>query len=126
MTVERQAKRILIGLSNFSEIEREAGPGTVLLHNLFGLYRNRLPPHDSVWIYEDGLIWQNGQTHKQIRYAEIDKIILPHDKRSEHLHLLRSDGSMLELPIRGNDGKFYDSLVFLRFLRKAINLTRPQ
>ena len=31
---------------------------------------------------------------------------------------------MLELPIRGNDGKFYDSLVFLRFLRKAIDLTK--
>lgn len=126
MTVERQAKRVLFGLSNFSEVERKAGPETVVLHNLFGLYRNPFPPHDSARIYEDGLIWRNGQTDKQVRYAEIDKIILPQDKRSEHLHLLRSDGSMLELPISGNDGKFYDSLVFLRFLRKAMGLAKPK
>jgi hypothetical protein len=125
MTVERQTKRVLLGLPSFSEVGCEAGPEAVALHHLFGLYRNPLPPHESVWIYEDGLTWQYGQTRWQIRYAEIDEVILPQGKRSECLRLLRSNGQMLELPIRGNDGKFYNSLVFVRFLRKAIALTKP-
>lgn len=125
MSVERQAKRVLLSLPSFSEVGREAGPDAVALRHLFGLYRNPLPPHEAVWTYEDGLTWQVGQLKRHVRYAEVDEVILPQGKRSKHLHLLRSDGQVLELPIRGNDGKLYDSLVFLRFLRKAIDLTKP-
>ena len=85
-----------------------------------GVYRNPGREGVAVFVYDDGLSWDEAGSQYEIKYDEISKVDLPDDKRTTHLLVELMNGKHAALPILGSRGNFRDSLEVLRFLDRVL------
>jgi hypothetical protein len=90
------------------------------LGSLIGVYKDREHDSSAISIFENGLSWQQDDTELSIEYKNISSVELPAAKDGRSLVLNRATSDSLTLPITGGDGKFRDSLEFLRFLDRVL------
>jgi len=79
---------------------------------------------DVIGIFTNGLIWFEGNNWVELRFSDISELVL--GKESEGLLLKIRDGRQLQLPVRGQRGRFFDSMEMLRFLDRVIEDLRGQ
>jgi len=125
MNAAIRAHRILAALANYQKAEYAndwlAKLADDRLGKLIGCYRNPVPQVDVIGIFTNGLAWlDNGGHEITIPFAEIIEVTLPAGKESEGLLLRTQDGRQLQLPIRGQRGRFFDSMEVLRFLDRVM------
>ena len=130
MNAAIRAHRILAALSNY----RKAGhaddwPSKSSGEHLgepIGTYRNPGPQGDVIGIFADGLTWIHSGRAVDLRFTDIAEVMLPNGKESEGLLLKVRDGKQIELPVRGRQGRFFDSMEMLRFLDRVTRDLREQ
>jgi hypothetical protein len=124
MNVAVRAHRILAALANYQKAEHVndvlAKLADAHLGQLIGCYRNPAPQDEEVGIFSSGLAWFHNGHVVAIPFVEITEVTLPNGKESEGLLLTVQDGRQLQLPIRGQRGRFFDSLAVLRFLDRVM------
>lgn len=124
MNTTVRAHRILVALSNYQKAEYMsaalANLGETHLGQPIGCYRNPVPQNEEIGIFSDGLAWFHKENVVMIPFARITEVTLPNGKESEGLLLTVLDGQQHQLPIRGQRGRFYDSLAVLRFLDRVM------
>jgi hypothetical protein len=124
MNTAIRAHRILGALENFQKAEHVDNRTTVLagggLGELIGYYRNPGMQAELIGVFSDGLAWFNGRDSITIRFADLTEVALPSGKESEGLQLKTRDGRQIQLPVRGQRGKFFDSMEMLRFLDRIM------
>ena len=91
-----------------------------------GCYRNSEFSDDVIGIYTNGLVWFEGDNLIELRFSDISELVLANGKESEGLLLTVQDGRQLELPVKGQRGRFFDSMEMLRFLHRVIQNLRRQ
>lgn len=76
---------------------------------------------DHVLFFEEGMVFPfDGKAH-QVRYEDIDSIRLPDEKKSYEVLVTTKSGQTYEVPIRGKNGNFSDSLEVYRFLSRVLS-----
>lgn len=91
-----------------------------------GCYRNPEPEDDVIGIFADGLAWHEGGHSVELRFSDVSKVTLISGKESEGLLLNMQDGKQLRLPVRGQRGRFFDSMEMLRFLDRVMEDLRER
>ena len=100
--------------------ERETDPNAAFgdaLGARIGTYRN--PDGSLVHVHMDGLRWQGGAQRLYVAYVDLVDVIIPAGTDSETLTLVTSDGFPMTLPVRGQHGRFRDSMSWARFLNRV-------
>ena len=124
MNVAIRAHRILLALTNFRKDDVEDSDrlklSTEQLGTSVGYYQNPGLSGDTIGIFSGGLAWLESGRTASIRYSEIAEVTLTKGKESEGLVLKMHDGKHLLLPVRGQHGRFFDSLEMLRFLDRVL------
>lgn len=119
-----RSHRILAALSNYQNAENIGDwPSDVTCDDLgqsIGCYRNPGPQGEIIGIYADGLTWLDNGHAVGIRFADIVEVAVPSGKESEGLLLREKNGRQILLPIRGQRGRFFDSMEVLRFLDRVM------
>lgn len=130
MNTSIRARRILAALANYQHVEHVSDwppePFVARLGEPIGRYRNPGPAGDVVGIFADGVAWFEQGCSVEIKFVDIAEVMLPSGKESEGLLLKMRDGKQLSLPIRGNRGRFFDSMEMLRFLDRVMQDLRGQ
>ena len=130
MNAAIRAHRILRDLANY----QKAGHANEWISKLaddhlgepVGCYRNPGAQNEVIGIFADGLAWSQNGRAVDLRFTDIAEVTLPREKESLELLLKLMDGRQLQLPVRGQQGKFFDSLTMLRFLMRVTeDLRRP-
>jgi len=85
-----------------------------------GFYRNPGPEGEVIGIFADGLAWYEGGQSIELCFAEVSEVTLPREKESEGLLLNMQDGKQIWLPVKGQRGRFFDSMEMLRFLDRVM------
>lgn len=123
MKTATRAYRILRALSNYRSVEGKdrlgSAPNAGELGKVLGLYENPGCPKATITICDAGLFWTQHGRQVTVRYRDIVRVRLAGGKQSETLDLELGDGRRVELPVRGRQGRFYDSLEVLRFLDRV-------
>lgn len=91
-----------------------------------GCYRNPGPEGEVIGIFADGLVWYEGDRSVELRFTDVTEVMLPSGKESEGLLLNMQDGKQLRLPVKGQRGRFFDSMEMLRFLDRVMQDLREQ
>lgn len=119
-----RAHRILGAMTNYEnirptddELMMRAGGR---LGKPIGCYRNPGPDGEVIGILADGLLWHEGGRLVELRYADVSEVKLPSGGVSEGLLLHTQDGKQFRLPVKGQRGRFFDSLEMLRFLDRVM------
>jgi len=125
ITTAMRAHRILKAMKNYENLEAKNDElkaifKTVSLGESLGYYKNSDALGDAVGIFDKGLAWDDKGEFISLLFRDIVEVILPDEKKSEALILKTHDGIQFELPIKGHNERFYDSLEMLRFLRRVM------
>lgn len=91
-----------------------------------GCYRNSEFSDDVIGVFTNGLVWFEGDNLIELRFSDISELVLVNGKESEGLLLTLQDGRQLQLPVKGQRGRFFDSMEMLRFLNRVIRDLRGQ
>ncbi|GAA4337996.1 hypothetical protein GCM10023165_16420 [Variovorax defluvii] len=125
-----RAHRILGAMAN---CQKANSPGDTLpkladvrLGDLIGCYQNPGPEGETIGIFADGLAWNEGGRLIELSFADVQEGSLPSEKASEGVLLTMRDGKQFRLPVRGQRGRFFDSMEMLRFLDRVIQDLRGQ
>jgi hypothetical protein len=125
-----RARRILAALANYQSVGQvtdwPSESSNERLGEPIGRYRNPGPEGDVVGIFADGVAWFERGCSVELRFADIVEVTLPSGKESEGLLLRMHDGRQLLLPVKGQRGRFFDSMEMLRFLDRVIQDLRGQ
>ena len=73
-----------------------------------------------VGVFDHGLVWTGSGGLITLRFSEIAEASLVSGKESEGLLLTTRDGQQIQLPIKGQRGRFYDSMEMLRFVDRVM------
>ena len=124
MNAAIRAHRILAALTNYQKAEQAYDwPVTLPASHLggpIGYYRNSGVDGEVIGIFANGLAWIEGAHSVELLFTDIAEVTLPSGKESEGLLLkMRNDGQ-LKLPVKGQRGKFFDSMEMLRFLDRVM------
>lgn len=123
MNVSVRAHRILAALANYRKAEQVndslAKFADSQLGQLIGSYRNPAPQSEEIGIFSSGLAWFQNEHVITIPFVAITELTLANGKESEGLLLTIFDGRQVQLPIRGQCGRFFDSLTVMRFLDRV-------
>lgn len=125
-----RAHRTLAAMANY----HNASPADDWLQELaygrlgkaIGCYRNPGPEGEVIGFFADGLAWFEDGRSVAIRFADVSEVTLPSGKESEGLLLKMQDGKELRLPVKGQRGRFFDSMEMLRFLDRVLQDLRGQ
>lgn len=126
ITVWSRAYRSLRKLENFELIkepqEVDDAPVAILGDNetLIGVYRN--PDKyggGAVFFTDQGVYFGDGQW-TCVPYREIRKIEIPDAKSSRSFSVQMRDGSRLEIPLRGGEGRLRDHFAAHSFFRNVM------
>lgn len=90
------------------------------LGEAIGSYRNPGPEGEVIGIFADGMAWRQSDRSIEIRFADLAQVELPSGKESEGLLLLLRDGRRQQLPVKGQRGRFFDSMEMLRFVDRVM------
>lgn len=124
MNTAIRAHRILAALTNYEKVDRESDRlsmfGNAGLGELIGCYRNPGPQTEMVGVFDHGLVWTGSGGLITLRFSEIAEASLVSGKESEGLLLTTRDGQQIQLPIKGQRGRFYDSMEMLRFVDRVM------
>jgi len=91
-----------------------------------GCYRNPGPEGEVIGIFAAGLAWYEGARSIRLRFTDVSEVTLPNGKESKGLLLNMQDGKQLRLPVKGQLGRFFDSMEILRFLNRVMQDLRVQ
>ena len=124
MNTAIRAHRILSAMVNY-EKAGEAGSSLCNLTDgrlgeYIGCYRNPGPDGAVIGIFADGLAWHTKGCIFEFNFSDLIEVVLMNGKESEGLLLKARDGRELQLPIKGQRGRFFDSLEMLRFLDRVM------
>jgi hypothetical protein len=123
MNTYTRVYRILSRLSSFRQIET-ADRGIIeqikgRLGKPLGCYQNPPPSQEVIYILEDGLLLFSISKVSLIEYSSIRNVSID-GKNALEISIITNDGEEILLQVKGNDGKFFDSLEMLRFLDRVI------
>ena len=90
------------------------------LGEAIGWYRNPGPEGEVIGIFADGMAWRESGRSIELRFADLAQVDLPSGKESEGLLLLLRDGRQQQLPVKGQRGRFFDSMEMLRFVDRVM------
>ena len=124
MNVAIRAKRILSALPNYQEAnDDKVCPPKSFIESLgvpVGRYRNSDAKNDAVWIFENGVAWFDNDRQMTLRFEQVAEVTLPTGKESEGLMLRTEEGQKILLPVKGQRGRFFDSMEVLRFFDRVM------
>ena len=124
VSVAIRSHRILARLTNYQkagDINSDLAKfADVHLGALIGCYRNPAPQSEEVGIFSNGLAWLHNEQMVTVSFVEIKQVTLLNKKESEGLLLTIFDGQQLQLPMRGQHGRFFDSMEVMRFLDRVM------
>ncbi|TQF13569.1 hypothetical protein FJV41_23360 [Myxococcus llanfairpwllgwyngyllgogerychwyrndrobwllllantysiliogogogochensis] len=91
----------------------------------FGVYENRLHARDgAIVLTEDGLAVLSGAESTQVRFDEIERVLLPSKEPiSLALQVILHSGQVVEVPAFGPEGIAFD---LFRFLSSAVREARAR
>jgi hypothetical protein len=124
MNAAISAKKILKKLKRYTACENVAGTRKLAaetghLGKLLGTYTNEGYGFPEVEVFEFGVHWGDQEGNFEVLFTEIDEVGFTNGKESLSLALILKSGVRRELPVAGNDGKFYDCFAMHRFLRNV-------
>lgn len=125
MNTAIRAHRILAAMANY-RMAAQTDAWLLKLSNgrlgePIGYYRNPGLEAEMIGVFSDGLAWYENDRSVAFRFADVSEVVLPTGKESEGLLLKMQDGEQIHLPVRGQRGKFFDSMEMLRFLDRVIH-----
>lgn len=119
-----RAHRILAAMANYQKADPTDDWLTKLtdgrLGEPIGCYRNPKPEGETIGIFANGLAWHEGSRSVELRFDDVVGVALSSGKESEGLLLKTRNGKQLQLPIKGQRGRFFDSMEMLRFLDRVM------
>lgn len=130
MDTATRAHRILAAMANFQKATSTHDlllqPVDDRLGEAIGRYRNPGVEGVVIDLFADGMAWSEDGCSFEFRFRDVSEVTLPTGKESEGLLLLLRDGKRLNLPVKGQRGRFFDSMEMLRFLERVIQDLREQ
>jgi hypothetical protein len=130
MNAAIRAHRILAALANYQKAEQtDSWPLKLAASQLgepIGCYRNPGSDGEVIGIFANGLTWLEGTDAVGLLFRDIAEVTLPSGKQSEGLLLKMRNGWQHQLPVKGQRGKFFDSMEMLRFLNRVMQDLRGQ
>jgi hypothetical protein len=130
MNVAVRAHRILAAMANYQKASpTDDWPSKLAdgrLGEAIGCYRNPGPEGEVIGIFADGMAWCESGRSIELRFADLAQVELPSGKESEGLLLLLRDGRQQQLPVKGQRGRFFDSMEMLRFVDRVMQDLRGQ
>lgn len=124
MNVGVRAHRILAAMANYQKASpTDDWPSKLAdgrLGKAIGSYQNPEPEGEVIGIFADGMAWCKSGSLIEIRFADLAQVELPRGKESEGLLLLLRDGRQQQLPVKGQRGRFFDSMEMLRFVDRVM------
>jgi hypothetical protein len=123
MTPRIRAHRILRNTPNYQEARLDNNADDRHFYELgkpIGAYHNPDPGGEIIEFYDKGICLVERENSILFRYDEILRV-MPHTaKQSEQIELALKGDRVLQLPVRGRQGKFRDSMEMLRFLDRVV------
>lgn len=131
MNVQSRAHRILKKLRNYkdlsegnTEIPEDVAINKFDKAGLIGLYINDNYNRSVIIITKKSMVlyFFKDKSYKTIKYEDIQKVELPNDKEIvDKIIIHKKDEAILELPVKGGEGRFSDVFAFYRFLSRVLD-----
>ncbi|MBI1783641.1 hypothetical protein HYR69_00730 [Candidatus Sumerlaeota bacterium] len=138
MNVKSRAHRVLSKLRGYRDCSTEQDKVQELFPSVqlaggetcLGIYENSSDSDSAgtmILVTDWGIHLRKNRRVAFVAYDQIESVETPGDKSLAHsLHLVRSDGPPLEIPVAGGKDRFHDVYEFGRFLKRVVEDKRTE